>query len=123
MTKWDAETALLRDEVRRTRVGAAVGAVTAAVERAWQGSSARRVVDRLTGVVRAASLTDRVRAFGIWASAAAIVDGLLTPFDPQPATVSRWTLWAGVLGIGATAAAFAEPVAAAWTEWRARWFR
>ncbi len=120
MNAVDAETAVLRDEIRRTRVGAAAAAVSGSVARAWAVSAARRTAGRAGGILRDASLPERVRAIGLWAAAAAITDGLLTPFDPRPATLSRWALWAGLLVIGVVAAAAAKPVAAAWLDWRGR---
>ena len=123
ISPWEPETAWLRDEVRSTHIGRGAAVLARAVWRVWTGASARRVLAAAADVVRRTALPDRVRAIGIWAFIAALTDAALTPLDPRPATVSRWTLWAGVVVLGATAAIFGGQVATAWTEWRARRLR
>ena len=120
MTAFASETARLRELFEGTRVGAAVGSAAGAVSRGWAGSWARRTWLAAAETMNRLSPTERVRALGIWALASAITDAMLTPFDPRPATPARWALWGGLLLLGATAAVFAESVAAAWGDWRAR---
>jgi hypothetical protein len=117
---WDAETTWLRELARSTRAARWGARAADAARRAWRTSSSHRALDQIRDGVHAMSLTERVRAAGLWATAAALTDGILTPFDPRPATLSRWAMWAGLLVLGATAAAFAGPAVAAWTEWRGR---
>jgi hypothetical protein len=123
VSAWESETAWLRDDVSKTRMGRTTAALARAVARAWAGSSARREFASAADAVGGTTLPERVRAIGIWAATAAVADAVLTPFDPRPASVSRWTLWAGLFVLGATAAIFAGPVASAWAEWRARRLR
>jgi len=120
MTGFASETARLRELFEGTRVGAAVDSVAGAVSRGWAGSWACRTWLAAAGTLSRMSHTERVRAVGIWALASAITDAMLTPFDPRPATAARWALWGGLVLLGATAAVFAESVAAAWGDWRAR---
>jgi hypothetical protein len=120
---FDAETEWLSTLAARTRIASGLAGATAAVQRGWSGSSFRRRYDEIAVLIRALPRADRVRAVGVWAVAAALTDGMLTPLDPRPASFSRWALWAGVLVLGSTAAIFAEPVAAAWTAWRTRRWR
>lgn len=120
VSSWEPETVWLRGEVNRTHAGHTAAALMRAVSRSWTDASTRRVLASVVDVVRGTTLPERVRAIGIWAATAALTDAVLTPFDPRPATMSRWTLWAGMLVLGATAAVFAEPVAAAWRERRTR---
>ena len=120
MTAFASETDRLRELFEGTRVGAAVGSAAEAVSRGWAGSWARRRWLAAAQTLTRMSQTERVRAIGIWALAAAITDAMVTPFDPRPATPARWALWGGLLLLGATAAVFAESVAAAWGDWRAR---
>jgi hypothetical protein len=120
MTEFAFETDRLRELFAATRVGAAIHSAAGAVSRSWTASSARRTWQRAAGTMNRMTPTERVRAIGIWAVAAAITDAMLTPFDPRPATIGRWALWGGVLLLGATAVVFAELVAAAWADWRAR---
>jgi hypothetical protein len=115
-----AETAWVSELAATTHIAGGLASVTGAVQRAWSGSSCRRWYDEVAAVMRAMPPADRVRAAGVWAVAAALTDGLLTPLDPRPASFSRWALWAGVLVLGSTAAIFAEPAVAAWTAWRTR---
>ena len=120
MTEFASEADRLREQFASTRVGSAIHSVAGAVSRSWAGSSARRAWQRAADIMNRMTRTERVRAIGIWALAAAITDAMLTPFDPRPATIGRWALWGGLLLLGATALVFAELVAAAWTDWRAR---
>jgi len=121
--RFDAETGWLSTLAATTQIAGGLAGVTAAVQRGWSGSSFRRRYDEVAGLIRALPRADRVRAAGVWAAAAALTDGVLTPLDPRPASLSRWALWAGVLVVGSTAAIFAEPVAVAWTAWRTRRWR
>ena len=117
---WEPESERLRMLAGATHVGRVFSYGTHAAGRAWRASSARRAFDRIAGGVAAMSAVDRIRAAGAWATAAALTDGLLSPLDPRPVTLSRWVLWAGVLVLGVTAAVCAEAVAAAWRDVRAR---
>jgi hypothetical protein len=117
---FESETEWLSELGGTMQIARGLAGLTVAVQRAWRGSSFRRRCDEVAELVRTLPRTDRVRAAGVWAVAAALTDGILTPLDPRPASVSRWALWAGLLVLGSTAAIFAGPVVAAWTAWRTR---
>ena len=120
LSTWEPENERLRTLAGATRIGRMLSHGTDAAARMWTASSARHAFERLASGVAALPAVDRVRAAGVWATTAALTDGLLTPLDPRPVTPSRWVLWVGVLVLGATAAVFAEAVVAAWCDVRAR---
>lgn len=120
---WLEESARVRHELIASRLGSPFARAVAFLERAWAHARARRALHEACAVLAGFDAAARVRAAGIWALSAALVDGVLTPLDPRPISAARWALWAGVVVLGALGAAQPAAIAAAWTEWRARWHR
>ena len=103
-----------------SRVARAGDSASAAFARAWSHSAARASFDSIAQTLQALGAAQRIRMIGVWLLTAAVVDGALTPLDPRPASAMRWLLWATCAAAGAAAALWAQPLSAAWIEWRTR---
>src|SRR5207247_7426038 len=113
-----AEADAIHQRLAGSRLARTAAALSEAVEHTWSGSRARGLIEPLADMLRMLTGIQRIRLAGIWLAAAAAADAALTPFDPRPASVSRWTLWALCLVLGSAAAVWAKPVHAAWIDWR-----
>lgn len=110
----------LRAVLRGSRVFNAVDRLFAAPALAWEESRARSAYESTKGAFLALPLWQRVRLLG-WMVLVALATRVgLYLFSRAPVTTVTVILWTLVALAGALMMASPRPVAAAWTDWRAR---
>ena len=110
----------LRSVLQGSRVFHAIDRIFSAPALAWQDSRARGVFESTRAAVLELPLWQRVRLLGWMVLVALVTRIALYLFSRADVTTVTLLLWAIVAGISALMMMAPRPVAAAWTDWRAR---
>lgn len=110
----------LRSVLQGSRVFQAVDRVFMAPSLAWETSRARGIFETTRAAVLELALWQRVRLLG-WMVVVALATRIaLYLFSRAPVTPITLLLWALVAAVAALMMIAPRPVAAAWSDWRAR---
>ena len=110
----------LRAVLQGSRVFHAIDRLFSAPALAWQDSRARQVFESTRDAFLDLPLWQRVRLLGWMVVVALCTRVALYLVSGEAVTTITLLLWAMVAGVGALMMGAPRPVAAAWTDWRAR---
>lgn len=115
-----ADDERLRSVLQGSRVFHAIDRLFSAPALAWQDSRVRGVFESTRAAFLELPLWQRVRLLGWMVLVALLTRIALYLFSRAPVTTVTLLLWALVAGVSALMMMAPRPVAAAWTDWRAR---